>query len=363
MSYVFSLIAALVLLSILVTLHELGHYLVGRKLGLPVIEFAVGFGPKLLGFERNGIQYSLRALPLGGYCAFAGEDSPEEDNRAKWDGKRADSLNDCPAWRRLLMQMAGPAMNILTAYICAVVLLGAIGLPVVVNAIKTVVPDGPAYTADILPGDEIVSIGGVSTQEIATEIAKYPDTPVEVQIKRDGELLSTIVTPQLDAESQSIRIGVEIAYSYDYRPMSFGQSFVQAGAFCWDMMKTMVEFLRGLIFQGQGAGDVAGVVGTVSIMAEQTSQSFQQSAKSGFFTVLYLCVMLSMNLGIINLLPVPALDGGRIVFTVIEMIIRRPISRKVEGVIHTTGFVLLLGLMAVLFFKDIAVLIGGGFSL
>lgn len=327
------------MLGVLIIVHELGHYFVGRLLKLPVVEFSVGFGPLLIGRERNGIQYSLRALPFGGYCAF---DDEEADGRP--------SFMQSPAWKRLVTFIAGPAMNLVLAYVMVVVLLAGVGVPLVNNVIAALEPGEPAEAAGLAVGDEIMGVDGVMSDD-PVPLIQQSSGRIVLTVERDGALIDIPVDTIYDEARGINRIG--ITRGSTYQPYSLWDSIRYGGQYCYQVMAQMLGFLRDLVLGRQDPGEVAGIVGTVTLISTQTQAGFAESFRSGMYSFLNLALLLSLNLGIMNLLPLPALDGGHIVFSLIEMIARRPVPRKIQGIINTVGMVALFGLMIVLVIKDV----------
>lgn len=336
----------MLLLGALVIIHELGHFWAGRMLGLPIVEFSVGFGPLLVSREKQGIQYSLRALPLGGYCAF--------DDEAGEDGRPA--FNDVSAWRRLVTFLAGPVMNMVVAYVLAVILLAAIGLPYITNRVHSVEEGMPAQVAGVMPGDAIVAVNGQET-DAPTALIQQSDGRVELTLENGGSLRNVTMETFYDADLSVNRVGISMLQ--DYRPKPFLDALRLSGTACYEMMASMLTYFRELVVGKQSTDDMVGIVGTMTLITTQTQQGFAYSLKAGFGNLINLAILIALNLGLVNLLPLPALDGGRIVFSLIELIARRPVPRKVEGIIHGIGFVLLFGLMIVLVFKDVLGLVNG----
>ena len=348
------ILLAIVMLGVIVTVHEFGHYLVGRLCGIGIVEFSVGFGPRLLGWERKGIQYSLRAIPLGGYCAFVGEDERNDDPRA---------MNNQPVWKRFITVLAGPFMNFVLAFIvCAIMLHGyfiAETYPIVDQAMAGM----PAEAAGLIAGDRIVEVNGTDITNDSAGVSQIITTiqsgdlsrPIDVVVERDGQRQDFAITavPVTGEDGQSTRYQIGIVFSS--RTYSFAESIREAGSYMAETTGMMLESLRNLIFKGEGLEDTAGTVGIIAVVA--------QRAREGVYMVLWLMFIISLNLGIMNLLPIPALDGGRLLFLIVEMIRRKPIPPEKEGTVHAIGMVLLLGLFVVLTFHDIVRLVSGGFNL
>ena len=341
-STVLSVIAALLVLSILVTVHELGHYTAGRLLGFTILEFSVGMGPVVLKKERKGIQYSLRALPIGGMCRFYGEDQEVADGRC---------FNAQPAWKRFITIIAGPIMNLLFAIVFAVVALTAYGdyVPSVLSLSST---DCPAYQGGIQEGDVLYAINGEAidyyNNTVPMILAATGDEMV-ITVERDGAQVDCVLTDFYNAEEGKNLIGITIQPArkiFGFFP-AIGQSFNYVGS----TVKETFSFF-GRLFQGNvQSTDVAGTVGIITYLSE--------AVRSGLETVLRMSVLISISLGIMNLLPLPALDGGRLVFIIIEWIRGKPVNPKVEGMVHFIGLLALFALLIFLTYNDIANLIRG----
>lgn len=352
------ILLAIVMLGIIVTVHEFGHYVVGRLCGIGIVEFSVGFGPRILGWERKGIKYSLRAIPLGGYCAFVGEDERNDDPRA---------MNNQPVWKRFVTVLAGPFMNFVLAFIVCVVMLA--GYFTVVESTLPVVGqviDGmPAAEAGLQAGDRILAIDGTDIPDgeegvtLSSQLirAGEGDAPIVVTVERDGAALDFTITPALadDAQTGGKVRQIGIYYSYLERKLSFGEALRETPGYTLNIVKTMLDSLRRLLFHGEGIQDTVGTVGIIAVVSQQ--------AREGFQNVLWLMFIITLNLGIMNLLPIPALDGGRLLFLIVEAIRRKPIPPEKEGLVHGIGMILLLGLFVVLTFHDIVRLVSGGFNL
>lgn len=340
---ILSLLAALVLLGVLVTVHEFGHYFVGRRLGFTILEFAVGMGPVLLKKTKNGIQYSLRALPIGGMCRFYGEDDDAAD---------AHCFNSQKAWKRFLVIAAGPIMNLLLAVLLSIVTLAAYG-----NYVPTVLEvsgaDTPAAAAGVEEGDILYAVDGrrvtyySSTSDAVSMIRAADGACAVLTIERDGRRIDLTAEDLYDEEAGYNVLGVTIGATRKTYGLfeSIGESFF----YLWSMVRETFTFF-GSLFQGQvQSTDVAGAVGSIVYISE--------AVRYGMETTLRILIVLSMSLVIFNLLPIPALDGGRLLFIAIELVRGRPVDPRKEGMVHFVGLVVLLLLMAFLVFNDIANLV------
>lgn len=342
-----SILAALLVLSVFVVVHELGHFVAGRLLGFTVLEFAVGMGPAILKKEKNGITYSLRAFPIGGMCRFYGEDEEAKDGR---------SFASHPVWKRIIVVAAGPVMNILTAILFAVVSLMSYGVYVDVPTVQELSSEtAPAAVAGIEPGDVLYAINGdviESYEETSELILGASGVEMTITVQRDGELVDLIVRDFYnEAEGRNL---IGITYGYGRERYGLFKAIGSSFRYVWDIFVEMARFIGSIFTQGVQAGDVVGPVGTVTIIG--------QAVRTGFETVLYLAVLISVNLAFMNLLPLPALDGGRLVFLVIEAIRRKPVPPEKEGMVHFAGLVLLMLLMVYLTVSDVRGLVNGLFG-
>lgn len=352
MSTILYVLLAILVLGICIFIHELGHYLAARACGLTVLEFAVGMGPKMIGWRKNDIDYSIRAFPIGGFCSFAGESPDDEESDPR-------NINLQPAWKRLIMTAAGPFMNFVLALVLAVVLMAAVGEYVMVNRIDTVTDGSPAATAGLLPGDRITAVNGESSDEateISTAIAQTGDSDVTLTIERGGSTFDAVVAKQYDAASGRYLMGV--TFGVENVRIGFFKAVGSSFTYCAELFKTMIKTLGQMFTQKDVLDQVAGPVGTVSMMTQYAQQSFAQSFNEGMTMVLNLAVIISMNLGLMNFLPLPALDGGRAVLLLVETVTGKHLSRKHEAIVHFVGLILLLGLIVLLTGRDILRLFG-----
>jgi regulator of sigma E protease len=343
-----AIVAAILAVSLLIVIHEAGHFLAARRFGMRVDRFSVGFGPVLGAFRRGGTEFAISALPLGGYVRIAGM-SPGDDVAP---GDRSAYANQA-AWRRFLVIVAGPAMNYLAAIVIAAVLLATVGLRAGDPSARVgaVVEGMPADRAGLRTGDRIVSVAGapVSTfLELVTEVRRHPGETVALEVVRgEGtatpERLTLPVTPQPDGRVGFAQAHVVVRQGpLEAIAEAFGRTNAQAGA-------QLAAF--GSLFTGRQKAELSGPVGI--------AQELVRGARQGAEPFLALVWTISIVLAILNLLPVPALDGGRLVFLAWEMVTRRRVNERVESIVHFAGFVaLLLLILAVTVFGDLRRLLG-----
>lgn len=331
-----SIVGALLVLTVLVFVHELGHFYAGKKLGFRIDEFAIGMGPVVCSKEKNGTRFAIRALPIGGLCAFHGEDEGVSD---------PECFNAQPVWKRMIVVLAGPFMNILLAVVLAVIILMTYGeyMPMINDFTAE---NTPAEAAGIQVGDIITEIDGKSITYYAecTDYIRQADhAGIEVTVRRGGSDVTLTARDIYDPESGSNRLGIYIS------PERLRYGLLEAATnsvrYTCYIVKEMFKVLGGLFTGSVTSDDVAGPVGTISIIG--------QAVRAGFEVVLRLGVLISINLGIMNILPIPALDGGRLLFMVIEAVRGKPIPPEKEGMIHMAGLVLLFSLMILLTVMDV----------
>ncbi|MBQ1847848.1 MAG: site-2 protease family protein [Clostridia bacterium] len=334
-------IVAIFIFGLLIIIHELGHYTAARLLGVKVLEFSIGMGPALVSYtsKKTEIKYSLRLLPIGGYVKMLGEDEENDDPAA---------LNKAKPWKRLIILSSGALMNILTGVIAMFILVAT---PNFLVGGTTVAEFQEGYvqqqSEEILLGDKIVKVGNARVkyyQELAYEIMHQCCEPTDVTVVRNGETLTlhNVVFPTV--EDQGVVFG-EMFFKVSAIEKTFGNVVSYSLHASFSTIKMIWQSLFDLITGRYGLSAVSGPVGVTKAVAE--------SAKLGISNLVYISIFITMNLGIFNLLPLPALDGSRIVFVLIEMVRGKPINPKYEGYVHLAGIIVLLILMVVITFKDI----------
>ena len=424
------IVIAIVVFSILILFHELGHFWLAKKNGIIVDEFSLGMGPRILSFTKNGTKYSLKIFPFGGSCAMRGEDGEEEE---------PGSFNAASIWGRISVVAAGPIFNFILAFVIAIIIVGAVGYdtPEVmvvregsavatagllegdvitkfqgkriaigrdlynienlsgVKAEETIVEfirDGEKQTinylpdsieqymvgityagedpkakaevwgvsigsamaaAGILPQDVITSIDGIAI-DTAADLSKYfeenPLTGEELQIifERDGKSKETSVVP-----IKTLRVDIGFGYNINTAkttPLGVVRYALEEMRFWVDTtFQTLKMFVTGRV----SVSELSGPIGVIDVIGDTYESGKEQGALVTWMMVLQIMLLMSVNLGIMNLLPLPALDGGRLIFLLIEAVRGKPTNRKVEGTIHFIGIILLLSLMVYVTFNDI----------
>ena len=334
-------VVAVLLFLILILIHEFGHFISAKLLGVRVNEFAIGFGPTLFSKQGKETLYSLKLIPLGGYCAMEGEDESSTDERAFCNKK---------AWKRFIIVVMGAVFNLLLGLIIVAVILA----PSKMFATTTIAEfseNAKSSQTGLKPDDTILEVGGrriFTTYDLSYSFTNVDDNKVDITVLRDGKkkLLKGV-----EFESETLE-GINFL-SVDFKVYGEEKTF---GSYIKQTVKTAISYcaviwrsLIDLITGKYGISTVSGPVGVTVTVANAAKQSLQN--------LLPIMALITINLGIFNLLPIPALDGGRLLFILFEMITRKPVPQKYESVIHTVGFVALFGFMIIIMAKDIWTLI------
>ena len=371
MDTIYTILISILIFGLLIFIHEFGHYIFARIFKVTILEFSIGMGPKILTYKskKTGIVYAISAIPFGGYVAMAGEERPTDDGgeipygsvdvpKASAESHEDDpnTFDKKPAWQRLIITVAGAAMNLLAGFIVMIIYTSLstvlIGDTTVADFPST---EGMGFTAStegiLESGDRIIAVNGKSVSiydELSYEIMRGGNMPVDLTVVRDGKekTLSDIVFPTVGEQGQVLGVIDFRVYRVE---KDFGTvmkySFLKGAL----MVRMCWESLFDLITGRYSLDAVSGPVGI--------SGAIGDAAKIGIEPLLYIAALISINLGIMNLLPIPALDGGRTLTTLIEMITRKKLPPKVENTINAVGLMLLLGLSFVILIKDVVTLI------
>lgn len=337
MTVVLQILVTILMLSVLVTVHELGHYTAGRLLGFSIVEFAVGMGPKVCGFKKKGIEYNLRAFPIGGMCQFYGEDDGVTDARC---------FNAQKPWKRAIVIAAGPIMNFVLAFVIGIGMYMGWGTydPTQVEVVG-VNEGGAAMEAGLEVGDRLLVVNGqqVEGADSLSALIDEAEGEIALEVRRGKETVTLHMTPFYDETEGRKLVGITI--SNPRVPNGFFMAVKNSAAYCWDMAGVIFESFK-MLFSGEaGVEDLSGVVGVTRVVGLAMSY--------GWDVVVGMAIMISVNLGIVNLLPIPALDGGRLLFILIEWVRGKPVPPEKEGLVHGIGFILLMLLMVGLIIKDV----------
>lgn len=335
------LLLTLLLLSVLVFLHEGGHFLAARLNKITVNEFAIGMGPKVFSkvSKKSGIRYSVRALPIGGFVSMAGEDEASDDVNAFCNKN---------VWRRISTVLAGPLTNLIVGFIGMFILVALTGPAT--NIVAAFFENATSDDCGLQINDKIVAVNDIKTHtgnEVVYEITYQGYEPLDLTVIRDGEkiLLENVVFPTV--EESGVVLG-----SFDMQFYGISEADTNLGVIIshtfwrtYSTAKMVWDSLADLIRGRFGLDAISGPVGMTELVGSAIS--------AGWESVLYLLVLLSVNLGVMNLLPLPALDGGRLMFLWWEAITRKPINKNIEAYINAAGLLILMAFMILITFKDI----------
>ena len=354
------ILLAILLLAILITVHEFGHFLSARAMKIDVREFSIGMGPKILGWKsrKHETDFSIRAIPLGGFCAFYGEDDAKGISR---DDPRAFPKQN--VWKRMFVILMGPMMNFVLAFIVAAFFFWVNGVNVATGIdpyIAEVMAAGPAYSAGLQAGDTVTEVNGRNMLDGTMETLldtianwKEGDAPLRMTIRRGEETFEADMTPIWDEQEEKMRIGVTIGgvYRTETQPVTFAGGIENSWKWCTSAAGAILGALKDLVTTGKGLDQTSGPVGVVSLVSSEVKEG-------GADAFIQLLVLISINLGLMNLLPIPGLDGSRLVFGLVEIIRRKPVPPEKEAMVHLIGMGFLFALMIFFTFKDIMRLFG-----
>jgi regulator of sigma E protease len=359
-----TIVPFLFVLTIVVFVHEMGHYLVGRWCGIGVKAFSIGFGPELLGFnDRRGTRWKLCAIPLGGYVKFVGDMSvtskPEgggDDNLSAAERKIA--FHTQPVWKRAATVFAGPLFNFLLTIAVFTVLFSAYGRYVMEPTVAEVRAASPAANAGIQPGDRFVSVDGQPVEtfsDVQRIVSGRGGDPLTFVMMRDGKEVSVTATPEMmeqkDALGNSVKVAVIGVVNNEElgqpRLISYspGGAFVQAVSETGHIIERTGQFLKRFVV---GREDKCQLGGPVKI-----ADMAGKAAQLGFVWLVQLVALLSVGIGFLNLLPIPPLDGGHLAFYAVEAVIRRPVSERAMEAVYRVGMILVLAFMGFVFWNDL----------
>lgn len=347
-----SVIVAILVFGLIVLIHELGHFLFAKKNGIAVMEFSVGMGPKIFHFKKGETTYSIKLLPLGGSCMMLGEDEENPDERAFQN-------KSIPA--RMSVIVAGPMFNFILAFLLAMILVGMSGYDT--TYIKEVSDQSPASAAGLQTGDKLLKINGDSVSMyrdyILYKLLKPDEKMNQVEYSRvdqatGKEVIKTVsVTPEYSKDSEKYLIGIMIAPQNNKVTSPGGLVKYGFLEMKYDVKLTVKSL--GMLFTGKASvSDLSGPVGIVVMIDDSVKAGLSVSIVAALTNVLSMCILLSANLGVMNLLPIPALDGGRLLFLIIEAIRGKRMDPEKEGLVNMISMVALMALMIFVVFNDIS---------
>ena len=343
LSILFYIVIMALVFGVMIFIHEAGHFFTARACGITVKEFAIGMGPKLFSWtsKKHGTLHSLRLFPIGGYVSMEGEDEDSEDENA---------FCNKPVWQRMLVVIAGPFMNIVLGILLTLIVV--LSQPRLGSTVIAQFNDNSISSDKLAVGDQIVEVDGTRVftgNEVMYEIMNQGYEPIDVVVKRDGEkVIVEDVTFGVLTE-QGVSFG-QMDFKVEAESKSFLNVVKQTATRSVSTVKMVYDSLIGMVTGRFGLDAVSGPVGV--------AQTVGDAAKTDFVSFLYIGAILTINLGVINFIPFPALDGGRFLLLIVEAIRRKPIDKKIEGYINAAGLIILFGFMIMITCKDIFNLFG-----
>lgn len=354
-----SIVIAILVFCVIILLHEFGHFIAAKACGIYVKEFALGMGPKLLKKQGKETLYTLRAIPIGGFCSFEGEDGGATEEEAAQNPR---AFNAQPVWQRMIVILAGPIMNLILGFIVAVIMVCSMEY-IPTTTIHSF--EEQSVTSEyLLSGDEIISIDGMrifTDRDISYKLQTNDrrndkgNLIFDFKVRRGGEVMSIpdveFVTTENEDGSANIHYDLVILAQEKTFGSVIKQGWRESCSTARVIVMTLVDMIRGKY----GLNDLSGPIGVGTVISD--------AVKTMSFTdVMYIIALITINVGVFNLLPIPALDGARFIFLLIELIRRKPVKPEIEGNIHAVGMLLMMILMVVVTFNDIIKLFTGGFA-
>lgn len=340
------MIIAVILFALIIGIHEFGHFITAKRCGVKVNEFAIGMGPKIFSKQGKETLYSLRLVPIGGYCAMEGEDEESDDERA---------FGNKVWWKRGIILAAGATMNILLGIVFMFII--QVQEPYYASTrIAYLVSDSTSMNAGIQIDDEIYSVNGYrtyNTTDMSFALSTAKDGVLDIVVKRDGEKIA-FNDLQMKVEQFDDKVSVtRIDFKVYPRKKTVGSVISTTFSETLSFVRMIYASLVMLVTGRAGFNEVSGPVGMATAIGQVAEQGFAESFVAGLNNIIYFMALITVNLGIFNLLPLPALDGGRLLFVLIEAIRGKPIDPEKEGIVHFIGFALLILLMVAVTVKDV----------
>lgn len=358
---IWAILAFVIIFGVVVVAHEFGHFIVAKANGIKVLEFSIGMGPKLVKFTKGDTEYSLRLLPIGGACMFEGEDGlfeeDEETERIQEENPlerpkttQEGSFQNASVWARIATVVAGPLFNIILGYLLAIIIVLTCGS--ITPKVFEIHEGYPAQEAGLQSGDTITAINGEKIhlfREIQLRAMLYSGEVWEVEYERNGEVYTT--TMELVKKDGSYVMGISDPELHICSGLDlFEYSWYEVKYWLDATFKSLKMLVTGKLTKD----DVAGPVGVAGVISDTIEETKQYGLPTVMINMVNIALLLSINLGIMNMLPIPALDGGRLVFLLIEAVIRKPVPKKAEAIVHMIGFILLILLMVFVLFNDVS---------
>ncbi len=362
-SKIISFIAFLLIIGLVIFIHEFGHYILAKKNGVGVVEFSIGMGPSIFSWVKNGTKYAVKWIPFGGYCMMLGDQTFVQDIEADGEeivGDEEHAYSNKPVWVRIAVIAAGPIFNFVLAFVLALLLTGMIGTTT--TEIGALSPGYPAEAAGLQPGDVITKLDHTNVRlfkELSLYLTMHEGEEIEVTYVRNGKKCTTTLVPKYSEEEGRYLIGIVSSGTKSHLNAA---EVLKYGTYEFGYNTGIVIKSLGMLFTGKmGVNDLSGPVGMAGMVNEIVEDVQEDTKGESIWTTAYwilvnlisFSTLISANLGVMNLLPIPAMDGGRLIFLFWEAITGKPVAKKKEGIVTVVGFVLLALLMIFVFFNDI----------
>ena len=355
-----SIISFIIVLGLLIFVHEFGHFFFAKLFKVKVLKFSLGFGPRLIGRKVGETEYQISAFPLGGYVNMLGENPGDKSEPAEQER----TFSAKPVWQRFVIVAAGPIFNLAFAVLLFFMIFAAVGMPHPVpgTTIGEISPDSPAAAAGLSKGDAIIAINGNAIEEweeLSRLIRDSEGREVALTVRRGNEVFATVGVPDRqevknifgEVVGQRYMLGITRSSETVYQPISLPGAMAAGLEQTWSLIWLTLVAIVKMIQQIIPASELGGPI----LIAQLAGQQMEV----GWINFVYFIALISINLGILNLLPIPILDGGHLVFFTVEAITRRPVSMKVREIAQQVGLVLLISLMFFVFYNDIMRLFNG----
>ncbi len=354
------ILLGILILAVIVFVHEMGHYLIARLNGIDVVEFTVGFGPKIFGWKtKAGTKISVRLIMLGAACVFDDLDADNDEDTDLAMLIANSSFRKANVWSRIATTLAGPFFNLLLAFVLGLFLMNYIDIPdTTITGIQT---DGAAYAAGIREGDKIISVNGSRCYlypEVSTAVELGVGHPLAIVYEHEGQRNKVEVVPKMNEQYKRFMIGVEFGGG---PAVAKGPLQIVKSSYLYVRYMVRMTFASfRMLFVGQAkVSELAGPVGAAQIVGEEYDSAKAEGPLAVVVSMLNIALLLSANIGIVNLFPIPAFDGGKLLFLIYEAIRGKPANSKVEGTIQLVGVGILLVLLVVVMYNDITRLFMG----
>lgn len=329
----------------MIFIHEFGHFFTAKLCGIKVNEFALGMGPTLFHFQKGETKYALRLLPIGGFCAMEGEDSSSTDDRA---------FSNKPVWKRILVVVMGAIMNIIFGLLLMMIILGQQSA-FTSTTIAEFTNNSAFQSAGLKKGDTFVSVDHYriyGDKDLNFALVTANPSSVDIEVQRNGKIVSF---QDVKLNHKAINGKNIVSVDFYVKPIqkTFGTLITKSVQDTVSTVRLVWYSLIGLLTGKYGFNDMAGPVGAADAVGQAMTVGLQQSFIAGLNNVLYIMMLFTVNLGVFNLIPFPALDGGKLLFLIVEAIRRKPINEKYQGAVEMVGFALLMCFMLIVTFSDI----------